>query len=558
MFPESTVAKGTAAIVSFLLLILPPAIFADETYDATLMAVEHIDTGLYTHRVSVQVGNRVERLLVNEHAHLNNLNIRTSDGSSLEQTGIAYSGIVESQPSSWARLMIDGDFISGTINSQGERHHLSSGIARKTFAQPSGRDSILLPPIQSNGRQALAFERALADELDQFEEIQFPVTGELIDRNGEVTRVANIGLVIDSSYIEATGGQGVNRAIGVINSVDGIYREKFGLALNVDVILVITDNTTLNLKGITLKDNLDLFRDYRMSTDRLPADLSLVHLFTGSNPIQDDDSVGLAYKGSACRTDGYDVSMSRPFQFAVILAAHEIGHNLGATHDDETTECVDINDHLMFSVINPTTTQEFSSCSVTDINTRLSQSTCFASAIDIDLHVAQVESNQILATVTNTDSARAFPSATLTVNLKNASIAAAPASCELEDPSKLICTIPATYAGDTQDVAVKLRLDPDKERTINVHLEPVGFFDLNQTNDDVEIIIPGVPQPLAGTGDVTVQSTGGTAVANDSTPSDETSFEGGSSGGGKLEPLLLWLLLSSVIYKYSLIRKKLI
>ncbi len=543
MYPENIAAKGIAALVSFLLLILPPAIFADETYGATLVAVEQIDSGQHSHRVSVQLNNRVEHLLLNAHPHLNELLIVDTEGNTHQQNGIAYTGIVESLPaSSWARIVIDGDYVAGTVNTNGQSVHLSSdGSVFNTadVERTLGHDSVLLPPPLPPKRQI--------QEAELFEQIAVPVLTPFLDREGVVSTVARIGVVVDSLYEEAIGGRGLSKAIATINSVDGLYREKFGLALKVDVVVLITDTETLVLNGASLEDNLGLFRDYRIQSDLLPADLGLVHLFTGIETS--DDSIGLAYSGAACRTDGYDVSMSRPFRYPVILAAHEIGHNLGAMHDDETTDCQSLTDNLMFSEINSTTTQEFSSCSTTAINNRLQQSACYEAAIDIGLAITQLESNQILATVTNHDTERAFPAAKLQIDLKNATIAEAPASCVLEAPTKLICTIAATYAGDEQALAVKLRLDPNEARTVNVRLDPVGFFDLTDANNAVELIIPREqPEPLASTGgEITVQGAGGSGAGNGTSGAVAT---GGSGGGGSFAPWLWWLLLPCIFYRH--------
>ena len=543
MKTERLAAKGIAALLFFLLLILPPVISAEETYSASLVSVEPLDAGPWSNRVSLRIGNRLEHLLVSPHPHMNNLHIVTTDGTALKQSGTAYAGIIESLPESWARVVIDGDFISGTINAGSYSTHFSS--EQTVFAANSfGTGKLLLPPVSppapatvprrsalSTSRNAVVTDGATGDEL--FEEIAVPVNNQLTQTVGEVTRVARVGIVVDSLYQEAIAGRGLTNAINTLNSVDGLYREKFGLALKVEVVVLLTDETVLSLNGANLEENLDLFRLYRIESDLLPEDLSLVHLFSGVQSI--DNAVGLAFSGSACRTDGYDVSMSRPFLFPVELAGHEIGHNLGADHDDATVECAGVTDHLMFSAISSNTTRQFSSCSTDAIETRLQQGTCYTEAINIGVEITQLESNQILATVTNFDSTRAFPSATLSVDLTNATIAEAPALCELEDPSKLVCDIPATFAGDHHDLAVKLRLEPDQERTINMRLEPNGFFDLNDLNNFAELVLPADPPP--GNNGLTTQGAAGTGG------NTGTSVETDSGGGGLFNPTVLLLLL---------------
>ena len=559
MKTERLAANGIAALIYFLLLLLPPVISAEETYNASLAGVETLDAGPYSNRISVRIGNRVERLLVSPHSHLNNLHIVTTDGTRVQQSGTAYVGIIESLPSSWARLVVEGSFVSGTINAGNVSTHFSS--EQTAFAANSfGRGNLMLtplePPAESNTiprksvlsisadslpANALPGNSLSSDEL--FEEISVPINNSLAQTVGDVTRVARIGIVVDSLYQEAIGGRGLNNAISTLNSVDGLYREKFGLALMVDVVVLLTDDTVLSLNGAGLEENLNLFRDYRILSDLLPEDLGLVHLFTGVE--SGDNAVGLAFSGSACRTDGYDVSMSRPFLFPVELAAHEIGHNLGADHDDATLECADISDHLMFSAINSDTTRQFSSCSVDAIETRLQQGTCYTEAINIGVEITQLESNQILATVTNLDAARAFPSATLQVDLQNAAITEAPALCELENPTRLICDIPATFAGDQHDIAVKLRLEPEEERTISMRLEPNGFFDLDDQNNFAELVLPGDPLPLAG-GELTTQG------ASSNTGITTAAAEG---GGGLFKLQWLWLILLLSVTRRTLTNK---
>lgn len=579
MNTERIAATLLAALVS-LLLILSPAT-AEEFNDARLVGIEDLGAGSYPTRLSIRIGNRVERLLMTRSTSFNDLPIVDNTGKKLPQSSVAYAGIVESLPDSWARVVIDGDYIAGTIHTNNISTHFTSEPAlnhRATDRPPSWVKPLLAPitpppevarPATLNGipvkRNALN-----TNPTDLNAEVSVPVSDTLVDTNGNVTRVIRIGIVVDSLYQEAIGGRGLSKAIATINSVDGLYRENFGLALKVDAVVLVTDDTSLRLDGSTLESNLGLFRDYRIQTELLPDTLGLVHLFTGID--SGDDAVGLAYKGAACRTDGYDVSMSRPFTYPVLLTTHEIGHNLGADHDDATQACHSISDNLMFSTINSSTTREFSSCSSDTINTRMQQSTCFEAAIDIDLQLTQLESNQVQASVTNLDDARAFPSATLFFDLKNAAIAEAPAMCVLEDPTKLTCAIPATFAGDTQDLAVKFRLTPELERTITVRLEPDGFFDLNQTNNAAELIIPGEPQPLAVTsGEITTQGAGAsggnsnngslsTGNSNDNGIGDNgagvdgngdggtgnptiTNNSGGSAGGGSLDLLALLSIL---------------
>ena len=83
---------------------------------------------------------------------------------------------------------------------------------------------------------------------------------------------------------------------------------------------------------------------------------------------------------------------------------------------------------------------------------------------------------------------------------------------------------------------MKLRLEPDEERTLTARLEANGFYDLNDNNNLVELVIPGDPQPLAVTGgEITTLATGS---------AEGTITTGGSSGGSNGPAMLLLLLLT--------------
>lgn len=539
-------AKKASAIIFVLLMVQLPAALAGEIHDVTILQRETLIEGEFDLRLTVALGNQQQRLLLNESSVFSELTVfRDSESTKPEapkpNSINTYQGAVENLPNSWARITIDADHINGVIDTGTERHFITSDP--KTYPDTNQRQIRQL--IHSVDTSIFPPPETLPDRNRNVSEvIQIEVNNGFGNQQDLVTRVARIAIVVDTLYDEALGGRGLAVAISTINTVDGMYQQEFGLALKVDTAIIITDTTTLDLGDVSLEENLAKFRNYRQSAAELDPDLGLVHLFTGVTTA--DPSVGLAYIGAVCRSDGYDVSMSTPFDFPVLLTAHEIGHNLGGLHDDETDLCLLTTDQLMFSHISSLTTNEFSSCTVDAINKRLDQSACHLEAIDLSLTLSKNGDAGVIALITNTDSQRAFPSALFSLQIKNASIAAAPASCEINTTTSLDCTIPTTYPGESQSLEIELRFHESLENTLDASLEAIGFIDIKTVNNQAQIVVPAQatgnpPISIANNDDGTT-----TGSADPTTPEDDTSTAtGGKSGGGSPSFIdLLFLLIA--------------
>ncbi len=541
----------TKSIIKWLRLItsialscalIPNNALASVYNNVSIVDINLINDVTHSHKLRLRLDNREETILLNQSDAFGNTNVISIDDSGVEQGNLddiaVYQGQIENVSDSWVRLVIQGDEVAGIIDTGDERIHLNHIIATDVVRQ------IRTGP-------GLAFSQPLANPVSPFDElivaelandealgdiVEIDIGNGFFNQPEKVTKVARIAIVVDSAYDEAIGGRGLAQAISTINAVDGIYREEFGLALKVETAIMVTDNETMGLRDVSLEDNLTRFRDYRLFADQISNDLALVHLFTGIGTA--DPSVGLAYIDTVCRTNGYDVSLSLPFRYPILLTAHEIGHNLGALHDDETSQCNNISDGLMFSHINENSTRAFSSCSVDAISRRLEESTCHADAIDIDVTLARQDDTGIIALVTNTDTVRAFPAAILAVEMVHATIASAPASCEVISDQQLECAVATTFAEESQSLAFDLRLEEDQEISIVATLEPEGFLDVHNANNRAEIVIPRV-----------IVTTQGDSENSDENPAiaDATvgNANGGNAGGGSWD-LIDWLFVSLI------------
>ncbi len=128
-----------------------------------------------------------------------------------------------------------------------------------------------------------------------------------------------------------------NSIRSIINQVNSIYSQQLGISITINSL----DVDSLNKR--TIKSNnsnnvLEAFR-YYTSKSKLAVRSDIYHLFT--NNSLSGSVVGLAYVGSTCRTSlgNYAFGLSKLTNPAVqsLVTAHELAHNLGATHIDGTS-----------------------------------------------------------------------------------------------------------------------------------------------------------------------------------------------------------------------------
>lgn len=537
--------KYTKRVAALLLLMTAAlqAASAEHAYDVTILEQHTIHRSPYTNRMLVGVGtSRYDLLLQRSQAFRQLTTHGEIAGNKPPRPVHSYQGKVKDLENSWVRITTAGDYLSGVIDTGTERLFVTSEpMPARPFNQRRIQrnlhaiDYAIKPPPEKPADRVRNTRDVIQINVDNNS-----LGGDL------VTRVARIAIVIDTLYDEALGGRGLAKAISTINTVDGLYQQEFGLALKVETAIIITDTETLDLGNKSLEENLARFRDYRLAATELDSELGLVHLFTGVTTT--DPSVGLAYIGAACRDDGYDVSMSTPFDFPVLLTAHEIGHNLGALHDDETELCTLTTDHLMFSHISSLSTREFSTCSIEAINKRLAQSACHLNAIDLSLTLSRTSDSSAVALITNTDTQRPADSAKLNLELGNANVASAPANCEIDNKTTSIsCDIPTIYPGDSETLEITFRFDSAIESTINASLEAVGFIDINSINNEAQIVVAAQTEeePTSPAVNNDENTTTGSA---DPLPVNTASAD---SGGGSTGLVEIFLLIAGLRYSTS-------
>ncbi|MGH8431568.1 MAG: M12 family metallo-peptidase, partial [Solimonas sp.] len=211
----------------------------------------------------------------------------------------------------------------------------------------------------------------LVSELKQSAALAAVPTGEM--------QVAVLG---DSEFStdNPIDAQGV--VLARMNNVDGIFSNQVGVRLTVSTVRIF-DNASDPFTTTTAADELlNEVGTYKNDSANGIRNTGVAHLMTGRN--LNGASVGIAFLSSLC-SPRFGVSLSMggleiSSASAVLVAAHEIGHNFGAPHDAETDPqqsqaCASTPpDFLMAAQLNGSST--FSQCSLSEMQPEIAAAAC--------------------------------------------------------------------------------------------------------------------------------------------------------------------------------------
>ena len=419
-----------------------------------------------------------------------------------------YAGRVEGEAKSWARVVINGEAISGMVEVDGQRYRLQPGnlVGTLDYYQPRRRAPLadvgtlslggLDPygnPLGSRSGNAVenpysANDRAGTIRTDALRaprragprELQRRARGTLTD-----VRLVPLSLLVDTQFDRYYAGTGLAKALEHLNVADGIYRQ-FGLALAVDEAVVVSAGTAdpLALGPVTLETSLRTFRDFRLANRTLFGDSALTYLFTG-NP-RTDVTLGLAWIDTLCRVDGFDVGVTTPNVLGDLLLTHELGHSLGAKHDSDT-ECKADTDKLMWPEISSRTSLVFSECSHRQLADARRQA-CLLDAVD--LSVAMWSTGDVLAfELTNPDSQRQV-AVSLDIESSVLGMLHWPEECRTTTPGSAECSPGMLAPGETRTWELPLRSKAATAAfSVTAHLRPVEIVEVNKADNVARVDI---------------------------------------------------------------------
>jgi hypothetical protein len=305
--------------------------------------------------------------------------------------GSHFRGRLEGDPGSWVRLTLRGNALAGIVATGDEMYFLEP--AARFFASAKDHETVAfrLSDVDAEAIQVGCGTSHRTELRRRTKLTRFDLRRMLDDAAGSVAAAAgvkraDIGLVADFEYFNkaAHGTTTAADMAEILNNVDGIYQSELGVTVQAGGTTVFTtSNDPFSASTILgLLQQVGSWKDANDNNSSQPMwGADLVHLFTGRN--LDGSVIGIAYLNALCESSagvGVDEDWTTSLSMMAMLMAHEMGHNFGAPHDNQSgSACAsEPGTFIMNPSLSSSLQQKFSPCSKNLIAAEVASAGCLA------------------------------------------------------------------------------------------------------------------------------------------------------------------------------------
>jgi hypothetical protein len=300
-----------------------------------------------------------------------------------------YQGTVTGHAGSWVRLTQTRDGWRGVLFDGQDLYAIeTAGQLEKAGVQSVTEDSsspvmyrfadTLMPDTAAycgtdSDTDTSSTQSSRSTALSAYTEISKDLS--MKDTSTTTTRQLVVSVVTDHQFTDTISSDPAGEITARMNVVDGIWSAQVGIHIALGTVKILTDTTDTFSSTTSSSALLAEVAQYRGKTSASDGS-GLTHLMSGRT--LDSNIIGIAYVGEVC--DGSNsVSLSDTTvstTMGALVAAHELGHNFNAPHDGAAGgACASTpQTYLMAPQIN--FSNQFSSCSLTQINARLASASC--------------------------------------------------------------------------------------------------------------------------------------------------------------------------------------
>ncbi|HEX8456399.1 MAG TPA: M12 family metallo-peptidase [Pyrinomonadaceae bacterium] len=265
-----------------------------------------------------------------------------------------FKGIVRGREHSAARFTIDEDTLEGLILLDGEKFFVEA--KRKYIESATASELLFYKESDVLENTSTACDAGIGQRMKQAGEVlSLPRADESL-ASSEVAAAIPLNREIelvteaDYEYVSAFGdSESANDEIlSILNLVEGVYQNELGISFTVvyqHTWATANDPYQSSAPGTTLAE----FKNY-WNANFAHVNRDAAHLWTGKD--LDGDVIGSAEIGAVCLAPSRAYGISQRLfdtDIKIGLTAHELGHNLGATHTDLDSAATNCGNTIMQS-----------------------------------------------------------------------------------------------------------------------------------------------------------------------------------------------------------------
>jgi hypothetical protein len=268
-----------------------------------------------------------------------------------EPAAKTYKGHIEGQARSEVRLTIAGDRIEGFFDTSAGRFFVEP--ASRYSQAADSKDLVVYQADDHLNKDQFWCNSELPGKITEFRANVEMATVESV----QVYRRIDLATDADQQFVSQNGGATATNSeiLSILNMVEGTFKNELGLTIRVSY--QHTWTTADPYASSSLSALLTSFQNHwntNFSTVSYPRNAA--HLFSGKTVSQ---SQGIAYMGAMCNNPAFAYGVSGYVGWApgkFLVTAHELGHNLNATHAEAAQSC---SNTLMNSVLSGNTPLSF-------------------------------------------------------------------------------------------------------------------------------------------------------------------------------------------------------
>lgn len=341
---------------------------------------------LFSSTPSIAKADMVQPIWIDGHSYEAHLEQNHRLGAA---SGEHYEGHFPEDPNSWVRVSRLDNGWEGMAYAFGSMHTIGGGEKPATFSFSQIEEPPKCGVDHLNGQSLITPESLIGPAMAQAISANYDTL--CADKVDGACLMLELELAFDKQF-QNRFAKPKEEAGAIMNMVEGFYKDQFGIIFDTLSLTFLNDTQEALFSNTTEAGDLLSDISSKRGADSigfLQSDQSIFHFISGRD--FNGGTAGVAYVGTLCGGRGNASGVTNALDdnaVTALIVAHEIGHNLGASHDvNQRSECPQ-NQYIMSPSVGRNVSS-FSSCSSDSVTNKISSlgaiEQCFNFPADVSL-----------------------------------------------------------------------------------------------------------------------------------------------------------------------------